>query len=81
MFSVLAQYSYRPFVTPLPIWDYWFALLVPLCIGVAVVYKSAKCHTMRDVPREASVITLWIIASMIGAAMLLVGVTWAVTPQ
>jgi hypothetical protein len=63
---------FRPFWQPLPVWDYWYLLLVPLCLGVSIVYKSIKCHRMRQVPREAAVIFLMILAGMVlaGAALL-----------
>jgi hypothetical protein len=35
---------------------------------VAVVYKSIKCESMRDVPRQALSISLWIIGGMAAAA-------------
>lgn len=60
--------AYVPFVTPLPIADYWAWLLLPLCVAVAVVYKTIKCYRVRQVPWEATVITLWILASMAGVA-------------
>ena len=64
--------AFRPFWQPLPVWDYWYLLLVPLCLGVSIVYKSIKCHRMRQVPREAGVIFLMILAGMVfaGAALL-----------
>jgi hypothetical protein len=72
MNQLLAQsYQYVPFVTPLPLWDWWFVFMVPLCAGVAVVYKSAKCGKASDVPREALLVWLWILAAMIGAAVVL----------
>jgi hypothetical protein len=58
----------RPFLQPLPIWDYWPWLLLPLCVAVAVVYKSIKCRHMRQVPKEAGVLTLYILGGMAGAA-------------
>jgi hypothetical protein len=61
--------GYIPFLRPLPIWDYWYLLLPPLCIGVAIVYKSIKCRHMSQVPREATVIAIWILLGMIGAAL------------
>lgn len=69
----LAQVNtgYIPFLRPLPIWDYWYLLLFPLCAGVAVVYKSIKCRHMSQVPWEASVIALWIVLGMGGAALAL----------
>jgi hypothetical protein len=63
--------SYRPFVTPLPIWDWWILTLIPLCLGVAIVYKALKCGSMREVPKQALMISLWIIGGMGAAALLL----------
>ena len=60
--------AYIPFVTPLPVWDYWAWLLLPLCIAVAVVYKTIKCRYVRQIPKEAAAITLWIILSMASVA-------------
>jgi hypothetical protein len=67
---VLAKW--RPLMEPLPyVWDYWPWLLLPLCVAVAVVYKSIKCRLMRQVPREATVITVWILAGLGAAAVVL----------
>ena len=63
-------YKYVPFLTPMPAWEdtLWPWLLLPLCIAIAVVYKSIKCRTMKQVPREATILTLWIVAGMAIAA-------------
>ena len=66
MMSLLA---YRLFLDPMPVWDYWYLLIVPLCVAVAVVYKSMKCRSMKQVPREAGAIILWIIGGFSGATM------------
>jgi hypothetical protein len=64
--------AYTPFVQPLPgIWNYWYLLLLPLCAGVSIVYKSIRCHQMRTVPREAAVIFVMIVAGMAVAALAL----------
>jgi len=34
--------GYTPFIYPMPIWDAWPWLIIPLCAGVAIVYKSVK---------------------------------------
>lgn len=63
------------FVRPLEVgWKYWYLLLLPLCLAVSVVYKSIKCRTMRQVPREALVIFVWILVGMGFAAGVLAGV-------
>ncbi|HEX8915705.1 MAG TPA: hypothetical protein VF796_25350 [Humisphaera sp.] len=64
------DFVYRPFLTPLPLWgDHtWPWLVIPLCVAVAVVYKSIKCRHMSQVPKEAAVLTVWILAGMAIAA-------------
>lgn len=66
--------AYRPFLDPLPVWDYWYLLLLPLTVGVSVVYKSVRCATMRRVPVEAAKATLYILVGMAAAAAVLMGV-------
>jgi uncharacterized membrane protein len=71
--------AWQPFLDPIPIWSdkVWPWLLIPLAIAVAVVYKSIKCHTMRQVPREAAAIAIWIVVGMVVAAVVLAGVVEA----
>ena len=66
--------AWIPFLYPLPIWDYWPWLLIPLTAGVSIVYKSVKCQSMTQVPREALVIFVWILVGMAAAAGALAGV-------
>src|SRR5437763_1902264 len=55
---------YRPFVSPLPLWDYWYLLILPLCLAVSIVYKAMKLPDMKQVPRQSLLITLWIVVGM-----------------
>ncbi len=65
--------AYTPFVQPLPgIWNYWAWLLLPLCVGVSVVYKAIKASSMARVPIESALITIYILLSMGAAAAALV---------
>ena len=69
--------AYRPFLDPLPIWDYWLLLILPLCAAVSIVYKAMKCRSISQVPREAGAIVLWIIGGFSAAAVALMGlVNW-----
>lgn len=56
---------------PLPLWDVWYLLALPLCAGVAIVYKSVRAKSMRRVPWEATRATLWIVLGLGSAAALL----------
>jgi hypothetical protein len=71
--SLLAA-DYVPFIYPLPIWDYWPVLILPLAAGVSIVYKAVKCQSMQKVPREAAVIFVWILIGMVAAGTALAGV-------
>ena len=79
--STLHLLAYTPFVTPLPVWNYWPLLLLPLTAGVAIVYKSVKCQSMTQVPREALVIFVWILVGMAAAAGALAGVVHLVVER
>ncbi len=69
--------AYRLFLDPLPVWNYWVVLILPLCLAVSVVYKSMKCRSMSQVPWEAAVIFLWIIGGFTAAAVaLMLLVNW-----
>jgi len=62
-------YAYVPFVKPLPLgWTHWYLLLLPLCLAIAVVYKSIRCQSMRRVPRESLVLFVFIVAVMMATA-------------
>ncbi len=73
--------AWIPFLQPLPFaWHdgVWPFLMLPLCIAVAVVYKSIKCEFMSQVPRQAAEITLWILFGMGSAAVALAGIVKSV---
>jgi hypothetical protein len=69
--SILAAsdpYGWHPFLTPMPVWDYWFWLLLPLALGVAITYKTTKCASAAAIPREGALLALWIVTGLIAAA-------------
>jgi hypothetical protein len=74
---LLAQdaYQYQPFLTPLPVWDYWILLLIPMCLVIGVVYKSAKCESRDQLMPQAIKVAVWILLAMMSAAVFLVGLT------
>jgi hypothetical protein len=67
--SSLLAASWKPFLTTMPLWDYWPLLALPLCLGVAVVYKTTKCHDASEVPKESGILFLWIFLGLIAAAI------------
>jgi hypothetical protein len=77
LLQLIAQSSDAPlFVRPLPVWDFWAWLLIPLTVAVAVVYKSIKCRKMEQVPREALVLAAWILVVMVAGGAVLAGIVF-----
>ena len=62
------DYQYELFKKPLPVWKYWYLLLLPLCLAISIVYKAIRCESMRRVPREAIGLFVFIIVVMVAAA-------------
>ena len=63
--------AYTPFMQPLPAWDVWYLLALPLCAAVSIVYKSIRCRSMRKVPVEAAKALGWIVVGLVAAAVIL----------
>ena len=69
--------AYVPFVDPLPVWDVWYLTLIPLTLGIAVVYKAVKCKDVSQIPRQSLTISVYILGGLVAAALgLWVVVTW-----
>ena len=72
---VMPLLAYRLFLDPLPLATYWLMLMPPMAIAVAVVYKTVRVHDLADLPRQATVLSVQIIAFLLLAAAAL----WLVT--
>ena len=59
------------FLKPMPLWNLWWVLLLPLCLGVAIVYKAVRLDNIRDLPRQGLILLFWILGGMIFAAIVL----------
>ncbi|MFZ9880348.1 MAG: hypothetical protein ACO3QC_02975 [Phycisphaerales bacterium] len=67
MTSLLA---WTPFVQPAPgVTSWWWLLLVPTAVGIALAYTAIRSKTVAAIPREAFVMTLQIIAAVVGIAI------------
>lgn len=65
--------AWRPFVTPAPLWDYWWLLAFPLLASVALVYKCTKARTPARIVGEAAQLWLTAVVAMAIGAVLLFG--------
>lgn len=62
--------AWRPFIDPISLHGSWFLLLVPLSLGVAVVYRAVRVADFEKFWWKVTVLTVQIVVSMIllGAA-------------
>ncbi|MDO8630746.1 MAG: hypothetical protein Q7R41_09650 [Phycisphaerales bacterium] len=51
-----------------------FLLMLPLCLSVAVIYKSTRMDNMREVPTAAAILWVTIVLGMVAVGVGL----WAV---
>jgi hypothetical protein len=64
----LDDWSYRPFIDPLNLHDWWWTLIVPLSLGVAIAYKAVRLPNLDRYWREVIVMTVQILLGMAGLA-------------
>ncbi len=41
-----------------------FLLMLPLCLSIAIIYKTTRCSTLREIPITALILWLTIVAGM-----------------
>jgi hypothetical protein len=63
--------AYTPFLDPIDAHRWWFLLLIPMAIGLSVVYKAVRMASLERYWRHVASMTMGIIAGIIllGAAM------------
>lgn len=75
-------FGYVPFITPLSIFHtWWYLLLVPLALGISMIYKALRLRDLRTYWREVAVMTAQIVLAMIGLAIALVILVQLVIPM
>jgi hypothetical protein len=62
--------AYTPFIDPIDAHRWWYVLLIPMALGVAIAYKAVRVADLKDFPRQVAIMTVQIVVAMIalGAA-------------
>ncbi|MHC5023333.1 MAG: hypothetical protein ACYTGG_05410 [Planctomycetota bacterium] len=72
--------AYIPFVHPIAAFhDWWYLLLVPLALGISMVYKALRMSSLHGYLRHVLVMTAQIVLAMIALAIVLtILVQWVI---
>ncbi|MBX3386430.1 MAG: hypothetical protein KF768_07655 [Phycisphaeraceae bacterium] len=57
--------GYRPFIDPISLHEHWFWLLLPMALGVSIVYKAIRLRDMERYWRAVMIMTVQIVVGMI----------------
>ena len=62
--------AYTPFLDPMPMTGgMWWLTLIPLALGIAVVYKAIKIDDLNRYPKQVVMMTTQIVVVMIALAI------------
>ncbi|MDX2118438.1 MAG: hypothetical protein SFY96_09680 [Planctomycetota bacterium] len=61
--------AWRPFLDPLPLDAWWFVLLIPMALGVAMAYKAVRVHDLSTYWKAVLGMTLQIILGIAGLGL------------
>lgn len=63
--SFLPTLGYTPFVDAMSIHEFWYLLIIPMAIFLAIGYKAIRCSSMKKYPREVVVFTIQILGGLL----------------
>ncbi len=61
--------AYTPFLDPLDLHDWWWLTIVPLALGISIVYKAIRVGDLRHYWRGVLVMTLQVLLGMVALAV------------
>ena len=68
----MALLAYIPFLDPLDVFhDWWFLLVIPLSLGISIIYKAMRMASLQGYWRQVAVMTTQIVLAMLAGAILL----------
>lgn len=56
--------AYTPFIDALSIHEYWYLLIIPMSIFLAIGYKSVRCSDMDKFFRQVVIFTIQILGGL-----------------
>jgi len=57
--------AYTPFIDALAVHEYWYLLIVPMSIFLAIGYKAVRCSDLSKFIREVIVFTIQVLGGLL----------------
>lgn len=62
--------AWTPFIHPLNVFhDWWYLLLLPLALGISIIYKGVRMKSLDRFWRETLILAAQIVLAMVGLAI------------
>lgn len=81
MVNSLTTLAYTPFIDALAVHEYWYLLIVPMSIFLAIGYKAIRCTHLKDYPREVTVFTVQVLGGLLLLAIAFTVVITLIIPM
>ena len=73
--------AWIPFIEPLNLFhEWWYLLLVPLSLGISIVYKGVRMKVLAGFWRETTIMTVQIVLAMVALAVLVTLLVQVIIP-
>ena len=73
--------AWIPFIQPLNIFhQWWYLLLVPLSLGISIIYKGVRMKSLQGFWRETTIMTVQIVLAMVALAVLVTLLVQVIIP-
>ncbi len=70
---MITTVAYIPFLDPVhALLDWWYLLLVPLALGISMIYRAIRMNNLDRFWRSAGIMTTQIVLAMAALAIALV---------
>lgn len=73
--------AWIPFIHPLNVFhDWWYLLLLPLSLGIAIIYKGVRMPNLQRFWRETLILASQIVLGMVGLAVIVTVLVQVIIP-
>jgi len=73
--------AWIPFIYPLNVFhEWWYVLLLPLALGISIVYKGVRMVDLAGFWRQVMIMTAQIVLAMVALAILLMVIVQVCIP-